>query len=228
MLKYRNIIPVFVVAMVLSAASCISVKKGPQQAYNLARNNNITFDAIVVPGIPYLNSGWDSVMKARVIWAYVLYKNGVTRNVIFSGNAVYSPYYESKIMGLYAQELGIPAEHIFYDTLARHSTENAFYSYLIAKHNGFKTVALATDPFQSALLRKFTFTRFGTIVYHMPFVMDSVRKYNHLNPIINPESAARKDFISITEEQSSLRRFYGTMGGDIDWKKYGGKKLPAL
>lgn len=213
----------------IGLSSCISVVKGPKKAYSEVRKHDVTFDAIIVPGIPFENNTWDSIMKARVVWAYVLYKNGVTRNIIFSGNAVYSPYYESKIMGLYAQALGIPAENIFYDTLARHSTENVFYSYLVARENNFKTLALATDPFQSALLRKFTFTRFGTVMYHMPFVMDSVKKYSHLAPTIDPVPAKRLDtFTSITDEQSSFRRFFGTMGGDIDWRNYEGRKLPPL
>lgn len=70
-------------------------------------------------------------------------------------------------MGLYAQQLGIPAQHIFYDTLARHSVENVYYSYLIAKEQGFKIVAIATDPFQSIFLRNFTSTRLGTPIYHL-------------------------------------------------------------
>ena len=220
---------IIILTLLIGLSSCISVVKGPKKAYNEVRKHDVTFDAIIVPGIPFENNTWDSIMKARVVWAYVLYKNGVTRNIIFSGNAVYSPYYESKIMGLYAQALGVPAEHIFYDTLARHSTENVFYSYLVARENNFKTLALATDPFQSALLRKFTFTRFGTIMYHMPFVMDSVKKYNDLAPTIDPTPAKRTEaFSSITDEQSSFRRFFGTMGGDIDWSNYEGRKLPPL
>ncbi len=225
----KYIISIILVAFAFYFTGCISVVRGPKQAYNNVQKHNVVFDAIIVPGIPLQNGQWDSVMKARVIWAYVLYKNGVTKNIIFSGNAVYQPYYESKVMGLYAQALGVPEEHIFYDTQARHSTENAYYSYLVAKENGFKVLALASDPLQSALLRKFTKVRFGTQIYHMPFVMDSVKKYSNFNPDINPEPARRPDFsVSLSEEQSGFRRFYGTMGGDINWKQYKNKKLPPL
>lgn len=209
-------------------SSCVSVNKGPKKALKDVQRHDVTFDAIIVPGIPFEGNAWDSIMKARVLWSYVLYKNGITKNVIYSGSAVYSPYYESKIMGLYAQELGIPKENIFYDTLARHSTENAYYSYLVAKENGFKTIALATDPFQSALLKGFTNTRFGTKMFHLPFIMDSVRRYANLTPNIDPAPAIRQNFYSITDEQSTLRRFIGTMGGDIDWKKYEKGILPPL
>lgn len=216
-----------ILALVL-AVGCVSVKRGPAVALREAKRNHVTFDAIIVPGIPFENGSWDSVMKARVLWSYVLYKNGITKNIIYSGSAVYSPYYEAKIMGLYAQKLGVQKKHIFYDTLARHSTENAYYSYLLARKLGFKTVALATDPFQSALLKSFTINKFGTIMYHMPFVMDSVRKYSALNPKINPESAKKDNFVSITDKESGLQRFMGTIGRDIDWKQYKHRKLPPL
>lgn len=225
----KYFVSVLLISFAIYLSGCISVVRGPKKAYNSVIEHDVVFDAIIVPGIPLKNGHWDSVMKARVIWAYVLYKNGITKNIIFSGNAVYQPFYESKVMGLYAQAIGIPKEHIFYDTQARHSTENAYYSYLVAKQNGFKVLALASDPFQSALLRKFTKVRFGTQIYHMPFVMDSVRKYSNFNPNINTEHARRADFTtSLSEEQSSFRRFFGTMGGDINWKQYENKKLPPL
>ena len=106
-------------------ASCITPRKGPIRKLKTAQESNIApFDAIIIPGIPYEGRGWDSVMKARVLWSWILYKNGIAKNVIYSGAAVYTPYVEARIMGLYGEKLGIPAEHIFFDTLARHSTEN--------------------------------------------------------------------------------------------------------
>ncbi len=217
-----------ILALCILATSCISVKKGPVKAYTAIEQHDITFDAIIVPGVPFENNHWDSIMKARVLWSYVLYKNGLTKNIIYSGSAVYSPYYEAKIMGLYAQELGIPKSNIYYDTSARHSTENAYYSYLIAKKEGFKTVALATDPFQSAMLQSFTVTRMSTPIFHMPYILDSVKKYSSLNPTIDPTSARKNDFVSITEVETPFQRIKGTMGGDIDWKKYEDKRLPPL
>ena len=101
----------------LQLLSCTTSKK--KTARDLAH-------AIIVPGIPFNNGNWDSVMKGRVLWSYVLYKNGYTKNVIYSGSAVYSPYFEAVIMGLYAEQLGIPREHIFCETKARHSTENVY------------------------------------------------------------------------------------------------------
>ncbi|MBL7718678.1 MAG: YdcF family protein [Flavipsychrobacter sp.] len=217
--------------LVVLTTACITPRKGPTRVYAEAISNNMTFDAIIVPGIPFNNGSWDSVMKARLLWTWVLYKNGVAKNVIFSGDAVYSPYPEAKIMGLYAQKLGIPKEHIFYDTQARHSTENVYYSYLLAKKQGFKTLALATDPFQSSMLKGFTKRRFETPIYHLPFITDTLGAYNHLNPVLDKkeyEPVKKKNFISITEIEGIFRRMGGTLGWQIDWDKHDGKKLERL
>jgi uncharacterized SAM-binding protein YcdF (DUF218 family) len=209
--------------LILACAS----QKAPKQA----RGNAVkmtAFDALIVPGIPYENNGWDSVMKARVLWSWILYKNGIVKNIIYSGGAVYSPYYEAYVMGLYAQKLGIPAEHIFYDTLAHHSTENVYYSYLLARKLKFKSLALGTDPFQSFMLRGFTRKRFGTPIYHIPFVTDSLKKYNHLEPQIDAHSARALHFVSIKERESFMKRIKGTVGRNIHWKQYQSRRVPPL
>lgn len=215
-------------AQILHLVSCITPKKGPQRALDTVVAKNIQFDAIIVPGIPFKKGSWDSVMKARVIWSWVLYKQGITKNVIYSGDAVYSNYKESVIMGLYAEQLGIPKEHIFCDTIARHSTENVYYSYLLAKQLGFKSLALATDPFQSFMLKSFTRRRFSTPIYHLPFVTDTLAKYNHFNPRIDPAPALTENFVSIKEQESFSKRFKGTLGRGIDWKQYENGRLEAL
>jgi uncharacterized SAM-binding protein YcdF (DUF218 family) len=217
-------------ALIIQLASCITPRKGPQRLYTTAVQQNKVYDAIIVPGIPFKNGHWDSVMKARVIWAWVLYKNGIAKNVIFSGAAVYSPYKEAVVMGLYAQKLGVPKEHIFYDTNARHSTENVFYSYLVAREQGFKSLALATDPFQSFMLKGFLRKRFGTPIDRLPFVTDTLAIYNNLNPTINPRSAkiSETEFESITQQESFFQRFRGTLGRDIDWDKFPDGKVEAL
>ncbi|MBS1588351.1 MAG: YdcF family protein [Bacteroidetes bacterium] len=211
----------------LSWSGCISFKRGPAEALATAHKMK-AFDAVIVPGIPFKNGHWDSVMKARVMWSFILYKNGMVKNIIYSGSAVYSPFKEAKIMGLYAQKLGIPKAHIFYDTLARHSTENIYYSYLLAQKLGFKSLALATDPVQSFFLRGFTRRRFASPIYHLPFVMDSVRAYAGYNPEINPSSAKVDQFEALTSQEGFFRRFKGTLGKDIDWAKYNDKRLAPL
>lgn len=207
--------------------SCITPRRGPQKAFNNAIGLK-PFDAIIVPGIPFKNGGWDSVMKARVLWSYILFKHGYARNIIYSGAAVYSPYKEAVIMGLYAQELGIPAKNIFYDTLAKHSTENVYYSYLLAQKIGFKSLALATDPFQSFVLRSFTRRRFQTPIYLLPFITDSLARYNYLNPHIEPATAKVNNFEPLPEKENFFQRLKGTLGSDIDWSQYEDGRLGPL
>ncbi len=222
---------IILILFILSIAfvSCITPRKGPQKRYNHAVAEGMQFDAVIIPGIPFSNGGWDSVMKARVIWSWVLYKNGIAKNIIYSGGPVYTPYTEAYIMGIYGKALGIPEEHIFYDTLARHSTENVYYSYKLAKQLGFKSIALASDPFQSFFLKGFTRKRFTTPIYHIPFIVDTLRAYQGLRPSINPIPALRLDnFESITESETFIKRMRGTLGKDIDWNQHEDGKLGPL
>ena len=221
-------ITIIIISMtLLQVTGCLSSKKALLK--DLAKVAEIKpLDAIIVPGVPFNNGSWDSVMKGRVLWSYILYKDGYTKNVIYSGSAVYSAYYEGIIMGLYAEQLGIPRAHIFYETRARHSTENVYYSYLIAQKQGFKSIGLATDPFQSSLLRSFTRKRFESHIWHLPIVMDSLSIYNHLDPRIDPKPALADSFTSITQKESLWKRLRGTMGKDINWKQYKNGRVPAL
>lgn len=219
------VISIGLIMVTISQMSCVSYRKRPTQLYGHVLQTGRTFDAGIVPGFGYDGKQWDTVMKGRVLWAHHLYETGIIRNIIFSGGAVYTPYYESKVMGLYAQQLGVPAERIFYDTLAEHSTENIFYSYQIAKKQGFKTLALVTDPFQSSMLKRFTRRRFATEIYHLPFMVDTLRKLNHIDPVIDPAPAHfGTGFQSIEDRETRIRRFRGTLGAFIPWE---GKKKKA-
>src|SRR5690606_31947372 len=113
------------------------------------------YDVIIVPGIPYEKENTSSIMNMRLQWAKHLYDSGFAQNIIFSGSAVYSPFVEGKAMKAIADSMGIPPEHTFYETKAEHSTENVYYSWKMANEMGFKKIALATDPFQSAMLKSF-------------------------------------------------------------------------
>ena len=218
---------VLIITVATFLAGCVSYRKRPSQLFNEVMASNKTFDVAIVPGVPFKNAQWDSVMKGRVLWADFLYKRGIIRNIIFSGSAVYSPYYEAKIMGLYAQQLGIPDSNIFYDTKAEHSTENIYYSYELAREKGFKTIALVTDPFQSSLTKGFTRRRFATKIQHIPFLVDTLKKLNGSDYTIDPVSAFESEFKSITERENWFKRFRGTLGAFIPWQNMeGGKAAP--
>ncbi len=113
------------------------------------------YDVIIVPGFPYPDTSGKHIIQARILWARYLLEKGITKNVIFSGGAVYTPYFEGVAMKIIADSMGFPPEHTFAETRAEHSTENVWYGMRLAKKMGFKKIALATDPFQAWLMRRF-------------------------------------------------------------------------
>lgn len=197
--------------------SCVFLRPSPNKLYNRAIKNS-PFDVIIVPGVPYNGKEWSSAMKGRVIWGCYLIKNGIARNIIFSGGAVYTPYVEAKVMALYAEELGIQKDKILIETQAQHSTENIYYSYCLAKKCGFTKIAVASDPFQSSLLMGFTKRKFQLPITHIPFVIDTLLQIDDVYPQINADSAKVKNFRSILETQSKWSRFRGAQGKNINFE----------
>ncbi|MEO5893297.1 MAG: YdcF family protein [Ferruginibacter sp.] len=183
----------------------------------LAAAKTTRYDVIIVPGAPLEKGKWSKTMKGRVYWAKYLYDNGITKNIIFSGSAVYTPYYEGIIMALYAVALGIPPEHVFSEIRAEHSTENIYYSYAKAKELGFNKIAIASDPFQTKLLRSFTRKRISADIALLPMVMDTMKMLEPAmtDPIIDLQPAYNNNFISIKKRQSFFKRLKGTMGRNI-------------
>ncbi len=196
--------------------SCLKQSAGRSLYVN---QENMPYDAIIVPGYPFQDSIWHDIMKIRVYWSAYLYENGYARNVIYSGAAVYTPFVESKIMKAYGTELGIPAEVIFVDTMARHSTENLYYSYQLAKKLGFEKIALATDPFQNAPLARFA--RSNDIqVDFLPIVFDTLRLIDKTDPEIEYSEASVDNFVALPDKMTFIERLRGTMGKKINKDVY--------
>lgn len=180
------------------------------------------FDVIVVPGVPFENGQWSQVMKIRVLWSKYLYDKGIAKNVMYSGSSVYTPYVEAKIMALYAEALGIPKANIYTETKAEHSTENIYYSSKLARKLGFRRIALASDPFQTKMLKKFTRRKVDPDIALIPMVFDTVHVMGLQtpDPVIDPESARVKNFVPITDRESFWQRFRGTQGKRLDPEAY--------
>lgn len=195
--------------------ACSFSKRKSQQYFDDAKLK-APYDAVIVPGVPHDGSSWSSVMNIRVSWANYLYKNGLTNNIIFSGGAVYTKYSEAKTMAAYGMALGIPQEHIFVDTMAEHSTENVYYSYLIAKQQGFKKIALATDPFQAKSL-KGMIHKLQLPIDLLPILFDTLRQIDRYEPEVSLETAIVDTFVSIKERESFFTRLKGTAGKHIIW-----------
>ena len=178
------------------------------------------YDVVIVPGTPFVNGEWDNVTHGRLLWAKFLYDRGVTKHIICSGSAVYSPYVEGEIMRKYAIGLGVPESDVFAEPRAEHSTENLYYGWKMARSLGFEKIGLATDVFQSKMLKKFNrkmHRKVGSHVDIIPMVADSIRNMDQRTPEIDPSSAFRTEFVSIMDRQTFWQRFRGTLGKDIDW-----------
>ena len=183
---------------------------------------NGPYDLIVVPGIPLEKEQWSRTMKARVYWSKYLFERGIAKNIMFSGGAVYTPYVEAEVMALYGEAIGIPHENIFTETKAEHSTENIYYSYQKAKKLNFNHIALATDPFQTKMLRKFVRKKVSKDIDCIPMVLDTLKTMEStmIDPTINFDTLKVKDFISLPEKQGFWKRLKGTRGLNIDKKAY--------
>lgn len=180
------------------------------------------YDAVIVPGIPYEGGAWSDLMKIRVHWAVDLYRKGLTRNIVFSGSAVYTPYREGTVMALYAEQLGVPREHILVEPMAEHSTENLFLGYRKALAHGHRRVALATDPFQAGMLRGLIARMRREVRAELdllPIVFKQLGGIDMVTPSIDPSSAYVTDFVPLPERQGFFKRFKGTRGGYLEWDR---------
>lgn len=171
----------------------------------------IPFDAVIVPGVPYEDTAMNIIYKARILWAKHLYDSGYTKNIIFSGSAVYTPYIESRTMKLYAEAAGVPGKNIFTEEKAEHSTENVWYSWKMAKALGFKRIALATDPYQSGMLRGLI-KDYTPDVMSLPIQFEKIDASNKILPPIDPTSAHVSPFVALPDREGFWKRFQGTIG----------------
>lgn len=205
-----------IVLVAIVTISCGAPKSTLTKIYD--NKANYKYDLIVVPGVPFEDGKWSMAMKARVYWSKYLYDKGIAKNVMYSGSAVYTPYYEAKIMALYAEALGIPKENIYTETKAEHSTENIYYSYQKGRKLGFERIALASDPFQSKMLKKFIRKKIGANVELIPIVFDTLRTMEPTmtDPKIDYNQAFKKEFVSLPDREGFIKRFRGTLGKYID------------
>jgi uncharacterized SAM-binding protein YcdF (DUF218 family) len=205
-------------------------QKKTKKLYDKAKGQ--VYDAIIVPGVPYPNPKtgiWDRVMKGRVYWAKHLFDQGITKHIIFSGGAVHSSYYEAKIMAQYAVAIGVPADVVFAEIKAEHSTENIYYSYHKGKNLGFKKIALATDPFQTDMTQYYLRKKIGLSkpLDVIPFVIDILKEMEPImvDPEIDDQLSIDPNFVSIKEREPFRTRFRGTLGKNIDRTLYADGKI---
>lgn len=210
---------VFFIIPCLLFYSCSFTSKQSLNLYKEASTK--TYDIIVVPGVPPENGKWSYTMKGRILWSKYLYDKGIAKNIMYSGSAVYAPYKEGEVMALYAIAIGIPKEHVLSETKAEHSTENIYYSYKKAKQLGYKKIALASDMFQTKMLKRFTRQKVSADVDLIPMVEDSMPNADSMpDPVIDLEQTKVSNFVPITERESFWKRLRGTRGLNVDTTAY--------
>ncbi len=209
----KIVLLVFIVLITGGALTHCSFKRYTRKSFSKAIEGK-PYDVIIVPGVPFEPGKENDVMKIRLYWAHYLYQHNFTGHIIFSGNAVYSPYVEAIVMKVMADSLKIPTDKTFSETTAEHSTENVYYSMKMAKAMGFTKIALATDPFQSRMLESFM-KKYCPDVESIPVFFDALDFSMKELPVIDPRSALVTDFVSIKERQGFWERFRGTRGKRI-------------
>jgi hypothetical protein len=205
----------------LTLNSCSYSKHSSRQLLKKARSEG-PYDLIIVPGVPLQNGKWDYVMKGRVYWSKYLYDQGIARNIMYSGSAVYTPYYEAEVMALYAIAIGIDPKHVFTETKAEHSTENLYYSFHKARKMGFKKIALASDAGQTKLLSVFAVKKVDSSIAMIPMQIDTMKalRAGFIDPVIDYQQAAATNFVALPKRQSLRERLRGTRGLKIDVTAY--------
>lgn len=180
------------------------------------KNANDVYDVIIVPGVPYQDPSMKLVLKARILWAKYLFDTRIAKNIIFSGSSVYSPYVESQIMRIYADSLGIPSAHTFAETQAEHSTENIYYSVLMARKLGFKKIAVATDQYQAVILSLYIRMNFPDVTI-LPIDYEEIDLFSSYWPEIDETPAYVENFVSLVKRENPSERFKGTLGRKVNF-----------
>lgn len=202
--------------LLCSFCSCMFINSTQRKHYRNASKIK-PIDVVIIPGLPLYKGKLDTLLKSRILWSEFLYNKGVVSTILYSGNAVYTPWGEGESMAILGKQLGIKPEHILIDTTAEHSTENLYYGYQMAKQMGFKTIAVATDPFQCIMLKKYARKHFKEKIHFIPIIYDSIKNKMNIPLEMDTTLTKKKNFIPINQRQNYRERLKGTRGKHIQY-----------
>ena len=212
-MKLKLHIPIIFVSLLL-LTSCNAYYNAfytdPTKCFKIACSKK-PYDVIIVPGFPHDSGIVNGILNERVKWANYLYKNGFAKNIIFSGSAVHTSYIEAKIMRLLALQSGIKDENIFMETKAEHTTENLYYSCMMAEQLGFKSIGFATEPAQASFMKPFK-RKFHLNLDFIPVVTDSLYPMKIQLKPIDESVAFVPNFIALKQREGTLKSLRGTRG----------------
>lgn len=211
----RNVVrPIVLLCFMLMLSSCsVFYKKfysDPTVCFEAAQQHR-PFDVVIVPGYPFTAEVINPMAEQRVAWAVYLYKHGYTRRLIFSGGAVHTGYVEAEAMRLYALHAGVPSDAIFIETKAEHTTENLYYSALLADSLGFKKKALASQPNQVSSMIHFN-KKYKLKLSMLPIVSDTIKRYPLPNDQVDISTAAAENFVPLLKRRGRFKSTLGTIG----------------
>ena len=186
---------VLVVIILVAKASSVLLRQTMATIYSESMQL-APFDVVIVPGIPYDSANPNIMLKARMFWAKNLFEKVHTRHIIFSGNAVHSPYIDGQCLKITADSLGIPTARTYVELRALHGTENIDLGIAMAKQLGFKNIAIATDPFQTAYLKYYEKKNNAP---YLPMPVDSIKAYDKSLPAINTCELKVENFVPLKE-----------------------------
>jgi hypothetical protein len=195
---------------------CVLFRPSAESLYHKNLSRASCYDIIIVPGAPVNSAYSRKLVQMRVAWAVHLYKLGVTDKILMSGAAVSTPYKESVVMKQYAISMGVPAEDIYTEEKAQHTTENIWYGYHQAKELGCDRIAVATDAFQTKMIYGFSKRKVPDIAF-LPLVPDTLSVLQDTLPKLDLEPYKIKDFVPLNKKQNRIERFRGTCGKHINY-----------
>jgi hypothetical protein len=76
-------------------------------------------------------------------------------------------------------------------------------------------MAIATDPFQCAMLYSFSRKNFSTQFYFLPAIDDSIISLSEMNPKVDMSAAFVNDFVPLSERENYKERIKASRGGRI-------------
>lgn len=197
--KFLRILIVVIVLLAATAAVVTFLFKRHITNLYIENTARAPYDVVIIPGLPYDTPTPNNLFKARMFWSKSLYDNGTVKHIIYSGSAVHTPFVEGEVMKGIALQMGLPADVVFAETKALHTTENISYCLQLADSLGLKKVAVATDPFQSLFLERHL-SKNKLPVAILPFPLDSFKAFEKRQwPDFDAEKALVKGFVPLKE-----------------------------
>jgi len=134
-------------------------------------------------------------VEERIQRGVELYKQGLAPKVIVTGGLIaFNSYAESEVMAPYARRLGVPAEDVIEEAMAKDTFTNAKYSNQIMQKNNWRTAIMVTSDFHTQraclVFRKQSIEVTCVAAYKRPgFNKSTFRNLNDMQSIIREYTA---------------------------------------